>query len=245
MSEIGKYTNLKTAVSYFLDQHEKSGIDFDQCWVLALRCLVSLGFNVSAEPLTLRLPVNGNNTVTLPSGYLGWSKIGVLNERNEISTLKINNGLTTYASNNPNRISKLTPDVTDGIGALSSLPFYSNYSGNGMFTPMFGIGGGLIQYGECRVDERNNIIILPSDFEFTSILLEFISSPERNAEDYMVETCMVEAVIAFIEWKKKINTEQNYYARVIEGRRSLDGKKVTLQVINQVVREAHGMKLKA
>lgn len=245
MAEIGKYTKLKTAVSYFLDQHEKSNIDFDQCWVLALRCLVSLNFSVLAEPKTVRVLLNGNYTATLPSDYLGWSKIGIMNDREEISTLKINNALSTVAALSPDRVNRLQSDIQEGISNMASLPYYSNYYNGNTYTELYGVGGGLIQYGECRVDERSNLIIFPSNFPYTSVLLEYMSSPERDAEDYRIETCMVESVIAFLEWKKKLNTEQNYYARVIEGRRSLEHQKVTLQKVNQVIREAHGMKLKA
>lgn len=239
-----KYEPLKTVISYVLDQHDKSMGDFDKAWVLGFRALSDLNYNIAAEPKSLRIPVNGNKTVTLPPDYLSWSKIGVLNSNGEVSSLKINNGLSIFRDNNPNRISDLTSDVQDLLPTLTGNPFFFNYYYNGAYETLFGTGGGLIQFGECRVDERNNVIVLAPDFRFDSIILEYISSPQMDG-DYLVDTALREAVIAFVEWKMKLGTEQSYYARAIEARRRLPGKKATLQNINQVIREATGFYLRA
>ena len=235
MSDIGKYVALKTIVSYFLDQYDRSGGDFDKCWVLALRGLVDIGFNVSFEPKSVRLPVNGNMTVSLPGDYIAWTKIGVLGSNGEVSTLKLNGSLSTFKDSNPNRVSALTTDVQDNlVNDLVGLPYFINFFGNGYYQPLFGLPAGLIQYGECTVDETNNLIVLSPNFNFDSVILEYISSPERD-DDYMIETVCQEAVIAFIEWKMRLGTDQNYYARLLDARRRLDP--VRLQVINQALRE--------
>ncbi len=145
--------------------------------------------------------------------------------------------------NNPNRIQKLGEvQVNDGIGALAAAPLYLNYYYNGNFSNLFGVGGGLIQYGECRVDDKNNIIIFHPEFKYDSVLFEYISSPERDV-DYQVELRFQEAIIAFIKWKSKAGTEREYYNEVIKGRRRGGKKKVVLQQIAQVLREDTGMKL--
>jgi hypothetical protein len=205
---------------------------------------VALGFQISFEPITVRLPVAANKTVKFPSDCISWTKIGILNNAGEVSSLRINNALTTYRDTNPNRISQLTPDVQNAIPSLLGHPFFFNYYDNGLFYNLFGVGGGLIQYGSCRVDEKNRVVILEPDFGYSSIIFEYISSPEKNG-DYAIQIQLQEAVIAFIEWKFKLNTDQNFYARTIEGQRTLPGKKVTLQTINQVIREPNGMKLRS
>lgn len=242
--EAGKYIPLKTIVSYFLSQYDKSMGDFKKAWVIAFRALIDLGFNFSFEPKTLRLPVDGNKTVKLPPDYLSWTKIGVLNNVGEVSTLRVNNALTTYSDTNPNRLSKLTPDVQNAVPMILGFPFFFNYYDNGLYYNLFGVGGGLIQYGSCRVDEKNKVIILEPDFLYSSIILEYLSSPQKDG-DYAIQIELQEAVIAFIAWQFKLNTDQNYYARCIEARRRLPGKKVTLQTINQVIREPNGMKLRS
>lgn len=244
VDNIGKYTPLRTIVAYFLDENDKSSGDQDKAWIIGLRGLTELNIDISAEPLTVRLPVEANKTVRFPSDCIQWTKIGVLNAAGEMSTLKINRGLTTYKDNNPNRISSLTPDINDSAAALGSSPIFLNYYSNNGYYNLFGVGNGLIQYGECRVDDKNGLVVLAPEFKYDSILFEYISAPQRN-EEYQVETILQEAVIAFIAWKFKLGTAQQFYAEVTKARRRLPGKKVTLQSIQQVIRESEGMKLRS
>jgi hypothetical protein len=244
MSDIKKYTPLMQIVSYALDELGKSNYDQDRCWVLALRSLVVMNYSFAAEPKTLRIPKNGNQTVTIPPDCLSWTKIGILNDNGEVCTVKINNALTTFDDLSPNRIERLTPDINNSIGSLANTPFYSNYYYNGGYANLFGVGGGLIQYGECRVDERNGVVILNPHFKYDSIIFEYLSSPEKD-DDYKVDTCLQEAIIAFIKWKLNKGSRQDWIAAQIEGRRSIKGKKVTLQGINQVIRESEAQKLRS
>lgn len=244
MTDIEQYVPLKTIVSYMVDETNESIGSFDRAWVLGFRALVDMLFDVTAEAITVRLPLLGNKTVPFPSDYLSWVKIGILNENGEVSTLKINNALTTYKDTNPNRIEKLTSDINDAAPLLLGSPFYLNYYYNNTYQPLFGVGGGLIQYGECRVDDANNLIILPPDFRFDSIILEYISSPQKNG-DYTVPIIAQEAIVAFIKWKSKTGSRVEYYAAKVETRRRMPKKKVHLQQINQVLRESESMKLRS
>lgn len=244
MSDYAKYTSLKRIVSYFLDENNMSHDEMDKAWIMAFRALVHLNQSIAAEPQSVKLPLNGNKTVTLPSDYLSWSKIGVMTDNGQISTLKINNALSTLKDTNPNRISKLTADIQSNLPLLVNSPYYYNYYNSGVYQTLFGIGGGLVQYGECRVDEKNNVIILSPDFKYDSILLEYISSPEDN-DDYQIQTIFQEAVIAFMAWKYKLAPRELYYAAATEARRSMPKKRVTLQTFNQIIRESNGMYLKA
>lgn len=244
MTDITQYVPLKRIVSYTLDETKQSIGSFDECWTLAFRGLVDMLFDVTAEAITVRLPVLGNKTVPFPSDYLSWVKIGILNENGEVSTLAINNALTTLKDTNPNRLGKLTADITDAAPLLLGSPFYLNYYYNNTYQPLFGVGGGLIQYGECRVDDENNMIVLSPDFRFDSIILEYFSSPEKNG-DYTVPIIAQEAIIAFIKWKSKMGTRDEYYAEKINTRRRMPKKKVHLQQLNQILRESDGMKLRS
>ncbi len=240
-TDIGQYVPLKQVVSYFLDENNLSHDELDKAWVLAFRALVLLNQSIAAEPLTVRLPVDGNKTVTLPSDYLRWSKIGILDNHGQISTLKVNTALTNYKDNSPARIERLTADVNDSLPYLIGSPYYYNYGYNGVYQTMFGVaGGGLVQYGECVVDEKNGVIILSPEFRYDSVMLEYISSPQKN-NDYEIQTVLQEAVIAFLNWKYKFGTRQDFYGAAIEGRRSLPGKRVTLQEVAQTIRSSYGM----
>lgn len=241
---IGKYVPLKTVIAYALDELKKSDGDQDELWILGLRALVLLNQQISAEPKTVRLPVQANQTAIIPAGCISWSKVGLLDNQGQISTLRINNALTTFRDTNPNRLELLTPNINDSIGQLGVQTWFCNYYDNGAYYNLFGVGGGLVQYGECRVDEENGVIILPPDFRYKDIMFEYISNPERD-EDFMVLTSMQEAIISFIKWKLKLCDRNEFYGAATEARRTLPGKKVTLQMLNQVIRETDSQKLRS
>jgi len=243
-SDIGHVTPLKTIVAYFLDECGKSFGDEDQAWLLGLRCLVELNFDISAQPKTVRIPKDANQTVPFPSDCLSWSKVGILDHNGQINTLKINNALTTWRDLNPNRLGDLTPDINTTIGTLSVFPYYANFYYNGGLFQLFGLGNGLVQYGECRVDEDNRVVILAPDFKYDDIMFEYISSPQKSG-DYPVPTYLQEAVIAFIKYKMKLGTRDEYTAEVIKARRRQNNKKVILQTLNQVLRESQAQKLRS
>lgn len=244
MTDFTKYISLKRIVAMAIDEIGLSHDEMDRGWIFAFRSLALLNQMVAAEPITVRLPKNGNQTVDLPSDYLSWSKIGIMDEQGKVSTLKVNNALTTFKDNNPNRIADLTPDVRTEFPYLCNAPFFYNYGYNGIYQNLFGIGGGLIQYGECRVDEANKIIILDPNFQYSTIILEYLSSPQLN-NDYEIQAVLQEAVIAFVKWKFKMGSRDEFYAAAIEGRRSLPNKKVTLQQVAEAIRSSYGMYLKS
>ncbi len=243
-NDIDYYTSLGTIVSYCLDANGKSDGDQDKAWIIALRGLTDLNYEFSGQVITVRLPINANKTVSFPPGVLSWTKIGLLNESGQTVTVKINNSFTKWRDLNPNRIELLTPDVNNSIASLTAAPLFLNYYYNGNYSNLFGVSNGLIQYGECRVDEENRVIILSPDFSYDHVMLEFLSAPQKQ-EDYMVPTALQEAVIAFIEWKLKLAPREMYIAAKTEARRRMPNKKVTLQQINSVVRESNSMKLRS
>lgn len=242
-NDIESKVPLLRIVDYTLDECKKSDGDRDQFWVLAFRALIDLMYDISAQPITFRLPVNSNMTVDFPPGCITWTKLGILNNNGEISTLKINNALTSWKDLNPNRLVDLTPDITDSLPTLIQSPFYLNYFYDGVYQPLFGVGGGLIQYGDVRVDEENRVVILQKDFKYHQILFECIYSPQKDG-DYKVPLALQEAIISFIKWKAKLGTREEYISDKINARRRMPKKKVVLQEINQVIRESETMKLR-
>jgi hypothetical protein len=245
MTDITKYIPMKRVVAYFLDEYNKSEGDRDKAWIMAFRAWTEVGFNIAFEPMTVRLPVDtGNMTVILPAGYIKWTKIGVINASGEVAFLKRNTSLTKWRDNNPNRLAAITPDIPDmDVSGFVQSPYFYNYYFWNIYAPYFGAGGGgLITYGDFDVDEVNNVIVLSPTYGFADILLEYIGSPQQN-NDYQIPIVCQEAVIAFIAWKFRLNTEQNYYNRLIESRRKL--KPITLQEIQQSIRENQKYALKA
>jgi len=243
-NDIEYYTPLQTVVAYFSDANSKSEGDSDQAWLIGLRALVDLNYEFSGQVVTARLPINSNKTASFPSGVMSWTKVGLLNESGQTVTIKINNSFTKWRDLNPNRIEQLTADVNNSIASLTAAPLFLNYYYNGNYCNLFGVGNGLVQYEECRVDEENKVVILPADFGYDHVMFEYLSAPQKK-DDYMVPTALQEAVIAFIEWKMKLAPREMYIAAKVEARRRMPNKKVTLQQISQVVRESSGMKLRS
>lgn len=242
--QLGKYIPLRMAVAFFADESEKSEGDADRYWLLALRALVELNYEIAGQPETFRIPLNGNKIANFPPGCLIWTKIGLLNEAGETSTLAINNALTKWRDTNPNRLEKLTPDINDSVLGIVNSNIFFNYYYNDTYCNLFGAGNGLVQYGSCTVDDENQLVVLSPDFRYDSIMFEGIFAPQRQ-EDYMIPLALLEAVIAFIKAKLKIITMQEYYGEVIKARRRMPRKKVTLQSVNQVIRESNSMKLRS
>lgn len=245
MDNFTPYTPLMTIVSYALDELDKSGGDSDKFWLLANRALIKMTYDFAGQTKTIRQPLLGNKTAPLPPDCLSWTKIGILDNHGQINTLRVNNALTTFRDNNPQRLQNLaSPDINDSIGNLALVPYYSNYYYGGGVYQLFGVGNGVITYGECKVDELNRVVILGLDFKYDSIMIEYFSSPAKDP-DLQVPTIFQEAIIAFIKWKTKTGSYQDWIAEQTIARRSMPKKKFILQSFNQVIRDSQAMKLRS
>lgn len=227
-----KYIPLKEVAAQVLNANGKSIGSMFKVMQLCYRAMEALHFNVSAEPSSVLLPVDGNLTVPFPPDYVQWVKIGLLTADGKVSTLKVNNSLTTFRDNNPNRLTNIVGEI--GGNWLSPNGIYLNYFNGLGYVPLFGIGGGIVTYGDCRVDEKNNVIIFPPDFRYSNILLEYISCPQDN-QGYEIDRRLREPIIAFCEWKLKLAPEKSFYDRAKEARREMFP--ISLQEVNQVLRE--------
>ena len=88
MTDITPYTALRTIVSYTLDETNKSVADEDKLWILGLRALVDLNFDISGQTKTVRIPVAANKTAPFPYDCMSWSKVGLLDEKDRLTPLK-------------------------------------------------------------------------------------------------------------------------------------------------------------
>jgi hypothetical protein len=236
MSDIQRYIPMKRICAMAVDACDKSGADFDRMWIFCFRALVDL-MGISDEPKSARLPVTDQKTVFLPGDYVSWRKVGIMCADGTVATLRQNNALSTFRDTNPGRLGSIAPAVGN-----NAIPYYLNYRFDGSYLHVFGTNSGLVQAGDCKVDEKNKLIVLSPSFPYADVMLEYICSPEQDS-DYMVDIYLQESIIAFCEWKMKMGTEQSYYNRIREARRRIDP--IRLQIINQAIRQNHGWKLKA
>lgn len=204
---IQRLIKLRDVIFFYIESAKQTEAAYMRLWRIAFRGFEQMGLNAFWEPLTVSLPVNPNKTADLPSNYLQWIKIGQFNSAGELQTLRVNEQLTTFKDNDPNRVSQITPEIQS---ALCGEGWYG-VSGDGGFTgagisdgysyqPEFGLGSRLVQYGECKVDTQNQVIILNTNYEYQHVVLEYLCSPEMN-DDYQIPIQFKEAMIAWLGWQ--------------------------------------------
>lgn len=232
-----KFIPIMEVVAQFLDEYEKGVGDEDKAWGFGFRGLELMHFNTAAEPKTVMLPLLGNKTAHFPSDCVQWSKVGIRGENGQLLTLIVNNALTTYRDLMPDRLSTLTADVNNGVGSNVWLNWYEG----GIYQPLYGVGFGVENFGECRVDEKNDLIIFNPDFKYSGVLFEYICCPEKDS-DYKVDRRLRESLITFIAWKFKLASRKDFYATYEEGDRMMHP--FNAQEWNQLVREGNKFCLK-
>jgi hypothetical protein len=198
MKDLKKYVPLETVVKYFMAEANLTGAHYLRLYQLAVRGLSELGMDVTEEVKTEFLPVESNKTVFLPEDYIQWIKVGILNDRGEVATLRRNESLTTYGVLDSDRLSK-----NFGDGVRIKIPYtdeaYQNYYNDGSLFNLFGVRNNMDYYGEFKVDDANGVILLDNDFQYADIVLEYLSNP-AEAEDLVIPLQAQEALIAFLAW---------------------------------------------
>jgi hypothetical protein len=165
---------------------------------------------------TKLLDVNANKTADLPEDYVSYSKMGVINEKGEIVTLRSNPQLSNYNIGHP-----LNPDRFEGvpgIGAVSypAIPYnypyiYYNFFISNQSFNLFGLAGGGQDIGNYKVDEECGIIIFGPNFKYEKVLLEYLGDGmDRDCDDYMIDSRAAEAMLAYIRWKTALDNPKKY-----------------------------------
>jgi len=192
------WITLDSVINDYLEESEQSIHKYVKCFNLAFRGMEQLGIDFFYQIKSVKLPVLPNKTVSLPSDYINYSKIGVLNSKGEVIPLKYNNKLTNYAELLPDRIEK-TQDNTLYNFYLPTSPIFYNYWGSGSLGNLYGIPSGAPFVGSFKVDHGNGIILLDENFFYEYIIIEYVSSP-KEGEEYYVPIVFREALIAYLAW---------------------------------------------
>ena len=88
--DTAKWVGLSEIIYQYIDQARMSNADYRRLWAIGVRGVEEMGMDVYATPKTAKLVVNANKTVTLPSDYIAFSKVGVFNADGEVATLRRN-----------------------------------------------------------------------------------------------------------------------------------------------------------
>lgn len=212
---------LKQIVAELIDVKDSSSHEFRRLYNVGVRGIREFNTDVTGTFTTKLLPVNANKTVELPEDYISYSKIGIINEKGEIITMRLNNQLSNYNENNV-----LKTDRFEGVPKMTSItnpsvpysyPYvYYNFFISNQSYNLFGIGGAGQNIGEYKVDEECGVIILGPNFQYENILLEYLSDGmDCESDDYMIDSRASEALLAYIRWKSALDMPKKYNQGII------------------------------
>lgn len=204
---INRYVYLKDIINLYNEASKKSDAEFIRLWRIAFRGFVQMGLNAFWDVKEVVLPINPNQTVTLPDDYLKYIRVGTYNSNGEFQILNINNQLGNFGDLSSDRITKVQAQVS-AISNYLLTDAYLNSIDLGVSYDYFnenyyGIGSRLLTPGDCKVDEKNRVIILGVNVNLGNVALQYIYSPEQSL-DYQIPIEFQEAMIAWLNWQDKI-----------------------------------------
>ncbi len=186
LNEIGTY-----------DEHE-----YLRYLKLAMRGFTRLNLFHMSNIRVAYLPVSDINTVTLPSDYVAYTKIGI-NVNGNIWTLGLNDKMAFAREESCGlRINELA-DVTD-VSTYSTCSYIDHTKDGVRVTNLFGIGGGF-NVAYYRVDREMGVIQFQGGVPQSEVVLEYVSNGIKTDGVTIVPVEAREAIIAWIHWKRKIN----------------------------------------
>lgn len=217
MKQTARYIPIEQVVQFYISEANLTDAHFLRLWQIAVRGLEMMGWSFAQEPVTRKLSVLPNLIVELPGDYIEWCKVGVLNDRGEVATLKYNDNLTGYAATESDR-------TTQAVGQYSGLDTLSNFRNfyyNESYVNLLGLPYGTENLGEFKVLQDEGIVILNKDYQYDHIILEYLPSADYNTE-LLMPVMLREALISWIRWKEKQSMPSG--RRVNNGTRQLDRK---------------------
>lgn len=221
-----------------------------------LSCLFELHQDILKQTIKVRLIVDSNGEITLPSDFTnivrldclwGAYRIPLIFNQNLTSLPNLNNSNTQVPYPIPNNV-----DVEE-YGGWGKFYYYINDWGQSYGK---NFGGSAGQSGGYVIDRNRNKIYLGGQvIEGATVELEYLSkykpttagTPSITSYDYMVNDYVVAAIKAYIEWKILMrnigprnrfegqNAEARYYneVRKLRGRLNPMTKAGIIEIVNR------------
>ncbi len=191
--------------------------------------LTELKMDTANEVITVKLPISDVCTVTLPSNFVDWVKIGI--QRGQyVTTLSVNDQLSkidrTTEDWNP---SEFAPPgwLPNGTDVQSYGYQFFNYGGSSLYS----IGGGLPHRGHYQIVRKNGCaeLLLDSGLDATEIYLEYIGLGINACGETLVHPYIKEYVRAYIhhQWEKFKAPSQRSEAAIARTGRDLWSQEMT------------------
>lgn len=197
--DTAQWVALAEIIYQYIDQAKLTSAEFRRLWTIGVRGVEEVGMDVHSTKKTVKLLVNDNKTVNLPSDYIGLSKVGIFNENGEVATLRRNPQLTSYKIDQSDRTSSNTDNLDSDTFRLQDMA-YINYYDGARYVNIFGAGALLNAAGEFDIDEAEGILYLNNEYGYTYVVMEYFSSPADDI-DYKIPFQVKEAVLSYIAWR--------------------------------------------
>jgi hypothetical protein len=210
-----KYTSLDSIVKSVLLQKGYPLHYYMQCLVYSKECLRQLHFDDLKVVNTKKLTLSATNSITLPSDYVDYIKVGVAygqTVRPLIKNDKINR-LNNYDSLG-NKIDYGTPDYNNDSTVYYGYvtPLYwrmntINELGENLGR-LYGYGAG-VEHDTFKVLPERNEIQFDESLGYSEIILEYISDGSNADAATCVDAYAQDAIDAYIKFQLKANN-RNY-----------------------------------
>lgn len=203
MGQHQQWIPLTDCITGYMDESEQSNHKEFKLTQLAFRCMDELGLDAFYSIKSVKLPVNANLTVTMPSNCLRVSKIGVFNEQGEVIPLSNNSKLSTAYDLQPTRLAQTQDNTLVTIENTNGTGWFNYWDGYTLGT-LYGLASGAPFVGSYKIDNANAVIVLNETFSYPYIILEYVPSPDSNV-GYYIPIQFKEAVISYLRWKDIIS----------------------------------------
>lgn len=202
MGDHQQWIKIDEVVASYLDRSEQGVHKYYKIYHIAFDGMKQLGLDFFYTVKSLKLPVNGNLTVTLPDDFLQYTKVGVFNDQSEVIPLMYNSKLTFFQDQLSTRQqSTEDPTLGDISTGFPGFNFYNYWDGMSFFGTVYGAPSGAPFVGTFKIDHDAGIILLDENFYYDYLVLEYIASPQPEQGTYYLPFQFKEALIAYIGWQ--------------------------------------------
>lgn len=204
MAQQQQWISLDSCIYDYINAAELSQHKYFKLFHLAFTCMEDLGLDFFYQVKSIKVPVNSNQTVTLPADFLSYNKLGILNGNGELVPLKYNENLTTFGDLREDRMTRTDSSNFADYYSFSS-PVFFNYWDGGSYSNLYGVsGGGSVYGGGFKIDNANGVILLDASFGWSDLVLEYTASPQEGQE-YRIPVQFRLAMIAWLSWQDVAN----------------------------------------
>jgi len=222
----------------------------------ARRGIREIGFDLGKKVRSLKMAIESNNTVALPSDFVDLVKIGIVDSDGIIRVMGENKNINysqivSSESGSPETRSD-SKGATSGssVSSSSDYPYvFNNYLYSGGYGALYGMGGGG-RVADYRMNLDQDRIEIETSSNYSQVVLEYIAD-EAVSADPEIHVYAEEALRSYMYYKiierkssvpanEKARARQEYYneRRKANARLSNFSKEEALKVIRKNFRQS-------